>query len=195
MPRRAPSAIRAPSPRCSSPRRGSTRRCFTSTGLPQVPLTPAAPSAARRRRAAGARRSPPATGRGGRGVCAWVYQSLAGGARIPLPDPSRRALQSPRPAPSVSRAPARSSGRRAPAGGPPPGSARRTLTSMWNRRKPAAVAPAPQQDPSSLLESCFPGAVEEHPAKRRIRRSNEIAAEMRQTGGRHRLDIPAPRGQ
>ena len=44
-----------------------------------------------------------------------------------------------------------------------------------------------------MLEAMFPAAVEEHPAKRRIRRSNDIADAMRQTGGRHRLEIPSPR--
>jgi len=45
----------------------------------------------------------------------------------------------------------------------------------------------PVQDPVSLLEWYFPAAVEEHPAKRRIRRSNEIAEAMYPTGGRHRF--------
>jgi len=85
------------------------------------------------------------------------------------------------------------------------GGSDRTLTSMWNRRNKAAAASAaapsatPSATPSadleqaSLLETFFPGAVEEHPAKRRIRRSNELADAMRQTGGRHRLEIPSPR--
>ena len=72
---------------------------------------------------------------------------------------------------------------------------------MWNRRKPATgaprgrrhpsspggSAPAGAQDAASLLESYFPAAVQEHPAKRRIRKANELAYAMRQTGGRHRL--------
>lgn len=61
---------------------------------------------------------------------------------------------------------------------------------MWNRRKPARTgipAPAvPTGDTVSLLEFYFPMAIEEHPAKRRIRRANELADAMRQTGGRHR---------
>jgi hypothetical protein len=63
---------------------------------------------------------------------------------------------------------------------------------MWNRRKPTrtALAPAPTSTAAgdeqiSWLDFYFPDAAE-HPAKRRIRRSNELAAEIRQTGGRHR---------
>ncbi len=75
---------------------------------------------------------------------------------------------------------------------------------MWKRRKPSADRPlgrpeslvgpvvpapaAPVEDSESWLEYYFPDATEEHPAKRRIRRSNELADEMRQTGGRHRQD-------
>jgi hypothetical protein len=67
---------------------------------------------------------------------------------------------------------------------------------MFSRRKQAATAAtAPHSDPVWLLETYFPAAVEEHPAKRRIRRSNEISDGMRQTGGKHRLEIPTPRGQ
>jgi hypothetical protein len=67
---------------------------------------------------------------------------------------------------------------------------------MFSRRKQAATAvPAPDPDPVWLLETYFPAAVEEHPAKRRIRRSNELSDAMRQTGGKHRLEIPSPRGE
>jgi hypothetical protein len=75
---------------------------------------------------------------------------------------------------------------------------------MWKRRKPSAdsrrgrveslIGPAipapaaPAEDSGSWLEFHFPGATEEHPAKRRIRRSNELAEQMRQTGGRHRVE-------
>jgi hypothetical protein len=63
---------------------------------------------------------------------------------------------------------------------------------MWTRRKPSRTAgPAPVAavgpDTVSMLELWFPAAIEEHPAKRRIRRANELADEMRQTGGRHRI--------
>jgi hypothetical protein len=72
---------------------------------------------------------------------------------------------------------------------------------MWSRRKPSVngtlrrrgattggdVAEHPGDDTVSLLEWYFPGAVEEHPAKRRIRRANQLANEMRETGGRHRI--------
>ena len=66
---------------------------------------------------------------------------------------------------------------------------------MWTRRKRnVSGAPAtdpgsegPVQDPISLLEWYFPAAIEEHPAKRRIRRSNEIAQAMYPNGGRHRF--------
>lgn len=67
---------------------------------------------------------------------------------------------------------------------------------MWSRRKPSSngtqrasgdSVQSADQDPISLLEWYFPAAVEEHPAKRRIRRSNEIAYDMRQNGGRHRV--------
>ena len=34
----------------------------------------------------------------------------------------------------------------------------------------------------------------EHPAKRRIRMANEIADQMRQTGGKHRADLQQVRG-
>ncbi len=60
---------------------------------------------------------------------------------------------------------------------------------MWFRRKPSSngTDDSAEQEPISLLEWYFPAAVEEHPAKRRIRRSNEIAYEMRQTGGQDRV--------
>jgi hypothetical protein len=66
---------------------------------------------------------------------------------------------------------------------------------MWTRRKrtvSGALATDtrsedPVQDPVSLLEWYFPAAIEEHPAKRRIRRSNEIAEAMYPHGGRHRV--------
>jgi hypothetical protein len=67
---------------------------------------------------------------------------------------------------------------------------------MWSRRKPSSNGQANQPgeagesadlDPISLLEWYFPAAIEEHPAKRRIRRSNEIAYEMRQNAGRHKV--------
>ena len=75
---------------------------------------------------------------------------------------------------------------------------------MWKWRKPSTDRPrgrvesrigpaipapaAPAEDSGSWLEVHFPGATEEHPAKRRIRRSNELTEQMRQTGGRHRVD-------
>jgi len=51
------------------------------------------------------------------------------------------------------------------------------------------VSPAPAvagADNVSMLEFWFPAAIEEHPAKRRIRRANQLADDMRPTGGRHR---------